>query len=79
MCDYASSTSANVQEVAHASGSDGRIGDKFLHPSPGYGGSCFPKDVAALARTAREALSPLTLVEQVEKVNTERESPRRTR
>ena len=51
---------------------DGRIGDKFLHPGPGYGGSCFPKDVSALARTAREARAPETLVEQVEKVNTER-------
>ena len=61
-----------MQQVAHAIGSDRRIGDKFLHPGPGYGGSCFPKDVAALARTAREARAPLTLVEQVEKVNTER-------
>ena len=63
---------ANVQQVASAIGSDGRIGDKFLHPGPGYGGSCFPKDVSALARTAREARSPLTLIEQVEKVNNER-------
>ena len=45
---------------------------KFLHAGPGYGGSCFPKDVTALIRTAREAKSPLSLVEQVEKVNTER-------
>ena len=72
IADLCEEVGANVQEVAHAIGSDGRIGDKFLHPGPGYGGSCFPKDVAALARTAREARSPLTLVEQVEKVNTER-------
>src|SRR6476659_4272980 len=51
---------------------DRRIGDKFLHPGPGYGGSCFPKDVAALIRTAREARSPLSLIEQVQTVNTER-------
>ena len=59
-------------EVATAIGADGRIGAKFLHAGPGYGGSCFPKDVTALIRTAREAKSPLSLVEQVEKVNTER-------
>ncbi len=72
IADLCEEVGANVQQVAHAIGSDGRIGDKFLHPGPGYGGSCFPKDVAALARTAREARSPLTLIEQVEKVNTER-------
>ena len=59
-------------EVATAIGADGRIGAKFLHAGPGYGGSCFPKDVTALIRTAREANSPLSLIEQVEKVNTER-------
>ena len=59
-------------EVATAIGADGRIGAKFLHAGPGYGGSCFPKDVTALIRTAREAKSPLSLVEQVEKVNIER-------
>ena len=58
--------------MATAIGADGRIGPKFLHAGPGYGGSCFPKDVTALIRTAREAKSPLSLVEQVEKVNTER-------
>ncbi len=72
IADLCEEVGANVQQVAHAIGSDRRIGDKFLHPGPGYGGSCFPKDVAALARTAREARSPLTLIEQVEKVNTER-------
>ena len=55
-----------------AIGADRRIGDKFLHPGPGYGGSCFPKDVAALIRTAREARSPLSLIEQVQTVNDER-------
>ncbi len=72
IADLCEEVGANVQQVAYAIGSDRRIGDKFLHPGPGYGGSCFPKDVAALARTAREARAPLTLVEQVEKVNTER-------
>ncbi len=72
IADLCEVVGANVQEVAHAIGSDGRIGDKFLHPGPGYGGSCFPKDVSALARTAREARSPITLIEQVEKINNER-------
>lgn len=70
--DLCEEVGANVQQVANAIGSDGRIGDKFLHPGPGYGGSCFPKDVSAIVRTAREARSPLTLIEAVEKVNTER-------
>jgi UDPglucose 6-dehydrogenase len=72
IADLCEAVGASVQEVATAIGADGRIGDKFLHPGPGYGGSCFPKDVTALMRTAREAKSPLSLVEQVEKVNTER-------
>ena len=72
IADLCEEVGANVQEVASAIGSDGRIGDKFLHPGPGYGGSCFPKDVSALIRTAREARAPLTIIEQVEKVNTER-------
>ncbi len=61
-----------MQEVASAIGKDRRIGDKFLHPGPGYGGSCFPKDVSALIRTAREAKSPVSIIEQVERVNHER-------
>jgi UDPglucose 6-dehydrogenase len=72
IADLCEEVGANVQEVATAIGSDRRIGEKFLHPGPGYGGSCFPKDVSALIRTAREARSPLTIIEQVEKVNTER-------
>lgn len=70
---------ANVSEVANAIGADGRIGPKFLNAGPGFGGSCFPKDVTALIRTAREAKSPLTLVEQVDKVNTERKIAMATR
>jgi len=72
VADLCEAVNADVQEVATAIGADGRIGDKFLHPGPGYGGSCFPKDVAALVRTAREAKAPLSLIEQVEKVNNER-------
>jgi UDPglucose 6-dehydrogenase len=72
IADLCEEVGADVQEVANAIGSDRRIGDLFLHPGPGYGGSCFPKDVSALIRTAREARSPLTIIEQVEKVNTER-------
>ncbi len=72
IADVCDEVGANVQEVATAIGSDRRIGDKFLHPGPGYGGSCFPKDVSALIRTAREARSPVTLIEQVEKINNER-------
>lgn len=72
VADLCEMVGAEIGEVAGAVGSDGRIGPKFLHAGPGYGGSCFPKDVTALVRTAREAKTPLTLVEQVEKVNTER-------
>src|SRR5262249_5238697 len=62
IADLCEAVGADVQEVATAIGADGRIGNKFLHPGRGYGGSCFPKDVAALIRTAREARSPLSLV-----------------
>ena len=72
IADLCEAVGADVQEVATAIGADGRIGPKFLHAGPGYGGSCFPKDVTALIRTAREAKTPLSLIEQVEKVNTER-------
>jgi UDPglucose 6-dehydrogenase len=72
VADLCEAVGADVAEVATAIGADGRIGPKFLHAGPGYGGSCFPKDVTALIRTSREAKSPITLVEQVEKVNTER-------
>jgi UDPglucose 6-dehydrogenase len=72
VADLCEAVGADVQQVATAIGADGRIGDKFLHPGPGYGGSCFPKDVAALIRTAREVRSPLSLIEQVQTVNSER-------
>ena len=72
IADLCEAVGADVQEVATAIGADGRIGNKFLHPGPGYGGSCFPKDVAALIRTAREARQPVSLIEQVQTVNSER-------
>ena len=72
IADVCEVVGADVQEVAGAIGKDRRIGDKFLHPGPGYGGSCFPKDVSAIIRTAREAKSPLSIIEQVERVNHER-------
>ena len=63
---------ANVQEVARGIGLDGRIGSKFLHAGPGYGGSCFPKDTLALVQTARDFDSPLKIIEAVIEVNDER-------
>ena len=60
---------ADVKDVSNAMGRDGRIGSKFLHPGPGYGGSCFPKDTRALAKTGRDAGSPLTIVEQAIEAN----------
>jgi nucleotide sugar dehydrogenase len=66
IADLCEAVCADVQEAATAIGADGRIGNKFLHPGPGYGGSCFPKDLAALIRTAREARSLLSLIEQVQ-------------
>ena len=63
---------ADVQEVAKGIGLDGRIGGKFLHAGPGYGGSCFPKDTLALVRTAEQAGSPLRIVETVVDVNNKR-------
>ncbi len=79
IADLCENVGANVQEVASAIGKDRRIGDKFLHPGPGYGGSCFPKDVSAIVRTAREARTPLSLIEQVQTVNDERKIAMATR
>src|SRR5260370_4295736 len=63
---------ADVQDVARGIGLDNRIGGKFLNAGPGFGGSCFPKDMLALAETAREAHSPLRIVETVIDVNEKR-------
>ena len=72
IADLCEEVGADVQEVASAIGKDRRIGDKFLHPGPGYGGSCFPKDVSAIIRTGREAKVPVSIIEQVARVNDER-------
>ncbi len=61
----------DVKEVARGIGLDGRIGNKFLHAGPGYGGSCFPKDTKALARIGQEHASPMQITETVIKVNEE--------
>ena len=60
---------ADVHDVARGIGLDGRIGRKFLHPGPGFGGSCFPKDALALTRTAEERGAPLRIIETVVAVN----------
>ncbi|MEM8826234.1 MAG: UDP-glucose/GDP-mannose dehydrogenase family protein [Pseudomonadota bacterium] len=72
MADLCEKVGANVQEVARGIGLDNRIGPKFLHPGPGYGGSCFPKDTLALLRTSEEAGATLKIVEATVAVNTAR-------
>ncbi|MEQ8433466.1 MAG: UDP-glucose/GDP-mannose dehydrogenase family protein [Oceanicaulis sp.] len=72
MADLCESVGANVQEVARGIGFDNRIGKTFLNAGPGYGGSCFPKDTQALARTAEEAGTPLRIVETVIDINAKR-------
>ena len=72
IADLCEKVGADVHDVARGIGLDGRIGRKFLHPGPGFGGSCFPKDTLALAYTAREVGAPQTIVEQVIDVNTTR-------
>jgi len=72
IADLCEKVGADVHDVARGIGLDGRIGRKFLHPGPGFGGSCFPKDTLALAYTAREVDAPQTLVEQVIQVNNSR-------
>jgi UDPglucose 6-dehydrogenase len=69
IADLCEAVDADVQQVARGIGLDNRIGGKFLHAGPGYGGSCFPKDTLALVRTARDAGSPMELIETTVKVN----------
>ncbi len=69
VADLCEKAGANVQEVARGIGLDGRIGRKFLHAGPGYGGSCFPKDTIAFARTGQDLGAPLRLVEATIAVN----------
>jgi UDPglucose 6-dehydrogenase len=72
MADLCEAVGADVQQVARGMGLDNRIGSKFLHAGPGYGGSCFPKDTLALARTAAKVGSPVRLVEATIEVNDSR-------
>lgn len=70
--DLCDAVGADVQQVARGIGLDKRIGPKFLHAGPGYGGSCFPKDTLALSKTAKDAGRPVTLVDGVIRSNAKR-------
>ena len=72
MADLCEKVGANVQDVSKGIGLDNRIGKKFLHAGPGYGGSCFPKDTLALTKTANDAGSPVRIVDTVVQVNNAR-------
>jgi UDPglucose 6-dehydrogenase len=72
IADLCEAVGADVHDVARGIGLDGRIGPKFLHAGPGYGGSCFPKDTLALARTGEESGAPLRIVETVVGINDSR-------
>ena len=72
MADLCEQVGADVQDVSRGIGLDNRIGGKFLHAGPGYGGSCFPKDTLALVKTAQDAGTPVRLVETVVAVNDQR-------
>ncbi|MBB3233879.1 UDP-glucose dehydrogenase family protein [Phyllobacterium endophyticum] len=72
VADLCEKAGGNVQDVARAIGMDNRIGSKFLHAGPGFGGSCFPKDTRAYAATGRKVNAPQTLIEQVVTINEQR-------
>jgi UDPglucose 6-dehydrogenase len=72
IADLAEKVGADVQEIARGIGLDNRIGTKFLHAGPGFGGSCFPKDTTALIKTGQDYDSPLRIVETVAAVNEQR-------
>ena len=72
IADLCEKTGANVQNVARGIGMDNRIGGKFLHAGPGYGGSCFPKDTTALLKTAEDHESPMQIVKATVDVNNQR-------
>ncbi len=69
IADLCEKVGADVQDIARGIGMDGRIGPKFLHAGPGYGGSCFPKDTPALLKTAEDYEAPTRIIEAVVKVN----------
>ena len=72
IADLAEKVGADVQEIARGIGLDNRIGGKFLHAGPGFGGSCFPKDTLALMKTGQDNAAPLRIVEAVVSVNDQR-------
>jgi UDPglucose 6-dehydrogenase len=72
IADLCEAVGADVQDVSRGIGLDNRIGAKFLHAGPGYGGSCFPKDTLALVKTAQDAGTPVRIVETVAAVNDQR-------
>ena len=72
MADLCEAVGADVQDVSRGIGLDNRIGSKFLHAGPGYGGSCFPTDTLALIKTAQDAGAPVRIVETVAAVNDQR-------
>jgi UDPglucose 6-dehydrogenase len=72
VADLCEKVGADVHDVARGIGLDGRIGQKFLHPGPGYGGSCFPKDTRALVEIARQANAPISLIEATNDFNESR-------
>ncbi|MBB3351006.1 UDPglucose 6-dehydrogenase [Rhizobium sp. BK049] len=72
IADLCERVDANVQDVSRGIGLDGRIGSKFLHAGPGYGGSCFPKDTLALAKTAQDYDAPVRLIETTISINDNR-------
>jgi UDPglucose 6-dehydrogenase len=72
IADLCERAGADVQQLAHCLGLDNRIGSKFLHAGPGYGGSCFPKDTLALIKSAQDLGAPLRLIETVIAVNEQR-------
>lgn len=74
MADLCEKIGADVHDVAKGIGLDKRIGNKFLHPGPGYGGSCFPKDTIALVKTANQNNSDISIVDTVVKYNAKRKS-----
>ena len=74
MADLCEKIGADVHDVAKGIGLDKRIGNKFLHPGPGYGGSCFPKDTIALVKTANQNNSDISIIDTVVKYNTKRKS-----
>ena len=69
MSDLCEKVGANIDDIAKGMGLDKRIGNKFLHTGPGYGGSCFPKDTVALVKTANDSKSNISIVEETIKYN----------